>query len=89
MMYVVVIICVFGGVGGSGGGGGGGCLVPHPRAPPGEKRSGERSRAYSPKVVMTNEIARSVIITWHFPYNSKLRTQVSIPFLSGFGAKHC
>ena len=41
-------------------------LVPRPRVPPSEKRSGERSRiswAYSPKVVMTNEIARSVIIT--------------------------
>ena len=41
-------------------------LVPHPRVPPGEKRSGERSRipwAYYPKRVMTNEIARSVIIT--------------------------
>ena len=41
-------------------------LVPRPRAPPGEKPSGERSRipwAYYPKPVMTNEIARSVIIT--------------------------
>ena len=41
-------------------------LVPRPRAPPGEKRSGERSRipwAYYPKRVMTNEIARLVIIT--------------------------
>ena len=41
-------------------------LVPRPRAPPGERRSGERSRiswAYYPKRVMTNEIARSVIIT--------------------------
>ena len=41
-------------------------LVPRPRAPPGEKRSGERSRiswAYYPKRVMTNEIARSAIIT--------------------------
>ena len=38
-------------------------LVPRPRAPPGEKRSGERSRiswAYYPKRVMTNEIARLV-----------------------------
>ena len=44
----------------------GSSLVPCPRAPPGEKRSGERSRiswAYYPKRVMTNEIARSVIIT--------------------------
>ena len=41
-------------------------FVPHPRAPLGEKWSGERSRiswAYYPKQVMTNEIARSVIIT--------------------------
>ena len=41
-------------------------LVPSPHTPPGEKRSGEQSRipwAYSPIVVMTNEIARSVIIT--------------------------
>ena len=44
-------------------------LVPRPRAPPGEKRSGERSRipwAYYPKRVMTNEIARSAIITYNF-----------------------
>ena len=41
-------------------------LVPTLRAPPGEKRSGERSRifwAYSPKRWKTNEIARSLIIT--------------------------
>ena len=41
-------------------------LVTSPRAPPGEKRSGERSRiswAYYLKAVRTNEIARSVIIT--------------------------
>jgi len=41
-------------------------LVPTPRAPPGEKRSGERSRiswAYSPKRWKTNEIARSLLIT--------------------------
>ena len=39
-------------------------LVPSPCAPPGEKRSGEQSQiSYSPKVVRTNEIARSVIIT--------------------------
>ena len=38
-------------------------LVTSPRAPPGEKRSGEPSRiswAYYPKAVRTNEIARSV-----------------------------
>ena len=42
-----------------------GSLVPLPRVPHGEKRTGERSRiswAYYPKRVMTNEIARSVII---------------------------
>ena len=41
-------------------------LVPRPCAPPGEKRSGEQSQtswAYSPKVVMTNESVRLVIIT--------------------------
>ena len=40
-------------------------LVPRPLTPPGEKRSGEQSQiswAYYPKRVMTNEIARSVII---------------------------
>ena len=50
-------------------------LVPRPRAPPGEKRSGERSRipwASYPKRVMTNEIARLVIITWHVPHNCKI-----------------
>ena len=46
--------------------------LPHPslvpaRVPPGEKRSGERSQiswTYYPKQVMTNDIARSVIITY-------------------------
>ena len=41
-------------------------LVPTPRTPSGEKRSGERSQiswAYSPKRWKTNEIARSLIIT--------------------------
>ena len=50
-------------------------LMPSLRAPPGEKGSGERSRiswAYSQKVVMTNEIKRSVFITLHFPYNGKV-----------------
>ena len=55
-------------------------------APPGKKWSGEWSwisRVYSPKVVKTNEIVRSVIITWHFPYKSKkilMCTGVSVPF---------
>ena len=43
--------------------------------PPGEKQSGEQSCiswAYFQTVVMTNEIARLVIITWNFPYNSKI-----------------
>ena len=42
-------------------------LVTSPRAPPGEKWSGEGSRiswAYYPKAVRTNQIARSVIITY-------------------------
>ena len=41
-------------------------LVPSPCAPPGEKQSGEQSQiflAYSPKVVVTNDIAKLVIIT--------------------------
>ena len=41
-------------------------LVSSPRAPHGEKQSGEQSLiswAYSQKVVRTNEIARSLIIT--------------------------
>ena len=41
-------------------------LMPRPRAPPSEKRSGEQSQiswAYYPKQVMTNEIARLAIIT--------------------------
>ena len=45
---------------------GGSSLVPTPRAPPSEKRSGERSRiswAYSPKRWKTNEIVKSLIIT--------------------------
>ena len=37
-------------------------LVPRPHAPPGEKQCGEQSWAYYPKVVMTNEIVRLVII---------------------------
>ena len=42
-------------------------LVPSPRVPPSKKRSGEQSWAlswtYSQKVVKTNEIGRSLIIT--------------------------
>ena len=58
----------------------------------GEKRSGEQSRiswAYSPKVVMTNEIARSGIITSTFLTTVKFLkpTRVSIPFWSWFGVK--
>ena len=43
-----------------------GSLLPTLHAPPGEKRSGKRSRiswTYSPKRWKTNEIARSLIIT--------------------------
>ena len=42
-------------------------LMPSPRTPPSEKWSGECSQipwAYSSKVVRTNEVARSVIITY-------------------------
>ena len=53
--------------GGEGGGGGGeSSLVTSPQVPPGKKQSGEQSQiswAYYPRVVRTNEIARSVIIT--------------------------
>ena len=34
-------------------------------------QSGEQAWAYSPKVIRTNEIARLVIVMYHFPYNSK------------------
>ena len=53
-------------------------------------QSGEQSRiswAYYPKAVKTNEIARSVIITYSFPCNSKICT-----FLSRLSTKcfeHC
>ena len=43
-------------------------------------QSGEQSRiswAYYPKAVKTNEIARSVIITYSFPCNSKICTFLS------------
>ena len=56
-------------------------LVPHPRSPPGKKQCGERSWAYYPKVVMTNEIVRLVIIMYRFPYNSKI---CSSPFWAGW-----
>ena len=61
-------------------------------APPGEKQFGKQKLTFLslfPKVVGTNEIARLVIITQHFPYNSKvfISTRVSVPFLSGFGVK--
>ena len=65
-------------------------LVSTPRMPSGEKRSGEQSWiswAYSPKVVRTNKIARSVIITKHFPYNSNFFLSLLkylVPFLSGW-----
>ena len=31
-----------------------------------------------PKVVKTNDIVRSVVVTWHFPYNSKIYLYSSI-----------
>ena len=55
-------------------------LVPTPRAPPGEKRSGKWSRiswAYSPKRWKTNEIVRSLItsLTLKFIHlHSSIRT---------------
>ena len=48
---------------------------PTPHMPPGEKRSCKQTQiswAYYPKVIRTNEFGRSVIITQHFPYNSKI-----------------
>ena len=48
---------------------------PTPRMPPGEKWSSKQTQiswAYYPKMIRTNEIGRSVIITQHFPYNSKI-----------------
>ena len=50
-------------------------LVPHLCVPSGKKRSGEWSQiswAYYPNRVTTNEITRSIIIAWHFPYNSNI-----------------
>ena len=66
------------------------CLMLIRREHLGEKQSGERSRisqVYSPKVVMTNEIARLVTITSTSLTTVKFlkSTWVSIPFLSGFG----
>ena len=68
------------------------CLMLICREHLGEKRSGEWSRiswAYSPKVVMTNEIARSGIITSTFLTTVKFLkpTWVSILFWSWFGVK--
>ena len=57
-------------------------LVLSPCAPPGEKQSGEQSQiswAYYSKVVRTNEIARSVIISKHLPYNDD-KKNCSSPF---------
>ena len=66
-------------------------LVPTLHAPSGVKWSGEQSRiswAYYPKWVMTNEIVRLLIITQHFPYNSKIcLTPFEYLFLSGLSAK--
>ena len=61
-------------------------------APPGEKQSGKQKLTFwglFQKVVRTNEIARLVIITQHFPYNSKIfiSTQVSVPFFEWIWCK--
>ena len=67
-------------------------LVPQLHVPPSKKRSGERSRiswAYSPKVVKTNEIARSH--TSHITYIVHLHSTIR-SFLSRFATKyfeHC
>ena len=56
-------------------------LVPTRCVPPSEKWSGECSRiswAYSQKLVKTNDIARLLIITWHFPYNMFISIRVSM-----------
>ena len=62
-----------------------GSLVPRLCVPHCEKQSGELSRiswAYYPKRVMTNEIARLVIITYHFPYNGKISSSAfGYPYL--------
>ena len=61
--------------------------VPSPHVPPGlKKMHGLQSRfswAYFQEVVTTNEIPRSVIITWHFPYNSKIFI-LTVLFVSRF-----
>ena len=66
-------------------------LVLRLHVPPGEKWSSEQSRiswAYSPKVVVTNEIARSIICSTSFTtVKIFISTQVSVHFLSGFGVK--
>ena len=69
-------------------------LVPRLCAPPSETRSGERSRiswAYYPNRVMTNEIARSVIIRSTFFTTVKLILSISIrasvPFFERVGHK--
>ena len=71
-----------------------GSLVPSPRAPPGDKRSGEQSRiswAYSPKRWKSNEIARSLIITYTSLTTLKfilLHSSSRSFFLSGLSAKY-
>ena len=50
-------------------------LVTSSRASPGKKLSGEQNQfswTYYPNLVRTNEIVRSLILTQHFPYNSKI-----------------
>ena len=60
--------------------------------PASKKLSGEQSRiscAYCKEVVRTNEIAGVLVVTQHFPYNSKLliSTQASVSYLSGFDTR--
>ena len=60
--------------------------MPNPHMPPRKKWSGEQSRisrTYYPKVVKTNDIARSVIIVYYFPCSRKfffVSIRVSIYF---------
>ena len=59
-------------------------LMPTLCASPSEKRSGEQSQiswAYYWKVVRTNEIVGSLIITPHFPYNNNINLFISIRVL--------
>ena len=64
-------------------------LMPSLRMPLGKKQPGEQSQiswAHSQKVVRTNDIAILVILT---TIKFSISTQVSVPFLGGFGFERC